>query len=356
MKGYKLIPDDLAKFNFGTHSGVISEFFSSDKLFSAIINNLSLIYSNEVVEKVINTFSSSQSISSLCYGLDIIDNKTGVKKRTLYFLPKPKAVIMPINVKERDLSSIKGSKKVNWVSLAAFQEIIDNWDPDTSSINYNFSRLTLIGNKFACLSDEIQELNISATELNDLNFINMDSRPRLKMERFTDESIDYYDQEEMEVRQQKTDNYYFLPFMYFLLKGENCKEFDAAIRLIPDEGLGGKRSLGMGVFNSIEEFDCSDFLAQNENGSYYISLSCVYPQKTEVNELISYELDNRNGYVYSGAGRSYRKKSIRVIKEGSVFKRKIEGQVADITPEAFGKHRIYLNGKAFTIPIGRGNS
>ena len=41
-----------------------------------------------------------------------------------------------------------------------------------------------------------------------------------------------------------------------------------------------------------------------------------------------------------------------MLKEGSVFSGKISGQIVDISPEAFNEHKIYLNGKAFLIPVG----
>jgi len=121
-----------------------------------------------------------------------------------------------------------------------------------------------------------------------------------------------------------------------------------------DEGLGGKRSQGMGYFEELLEDELPDELFSGE-GMYYMNLSTVYPGLEELDDLEYYELVERSGYIYSKFGRPYRKKRVRLLKEGSIFSRKIEGRIIDIRPEVFDEHSVYLNGKAFLIPLGRCN-
>ncbi|NLK93090.1 MAG: type III-A CRISPR-associated RAMP protein Csm4, partial [Bacteroidales bacterium] len=118
-----------------------------------------------------------------------------------------------------------------------------------------------------------------------------------------------------------------------------------------DEGLGGKRSQGMGTFSKVEEEKWPAGLFAGES-EYYASLSVVYPQIEEVNKVVFYELIERSGYLHSQQGRSLRKKRVNLLKEGSVFSAKISGRLIDVRPNRFSTHPVYLNGKGFLIPIG----
>ncbi|MEW6624070.1 MAG: hypothetical protein AB1420_13235 [Bacillota bacterium] len=83
-----------------------------------------------------------------------------------------------------------------------------------------------------------------------------------------------------------------------------------------------------------------------------MNLSTVYPGPNEVDKLVYYEFEEKSGYIYSRNGRSLRRKRTRVIKEGGIFSEKVSGQIIDVSPEAFNEHKVYLNGKAFLIPVG----
>lgn len=81
----------------------------------------------------------------------------------------------------------------------------------------------------------------------------------------------------------------------------------AVIRLMADEGLGGKRSQGMGTLGEVVIEEWTEKMFSGE-GRYYMSISSVYPGLNEVDKLVYYELTERSGYIYSQYGRPLRKK------------------------------------------------
>ena len=85
-----------------------------------------------------------------------------------------------------------------------------------------------------------------------------------------------------------------------------------------------------------------------------MSISLIFPKKEEVCQLESYSLIERKGFIYSEDGKSLRRKSVRMLKEGSVFNREIVGEIVNVTPSIFKEHKVYRNGSAFLIPIREG--
>lgn len=128
-------------------------------------------------------------------------------------------------------------------------------------------------------------------------------------------------------------------------------EFKATINLIADEGIGGDRSSGKGLFERPEFREIEIKLPEEADG--FLTLSLYFPQKEEVSNLSNgfYDLIERKGYIFSPYSQSLRRKSVRMFVEGSVFpKSEIKGGVVDVTPEIFEPHKVYRYGLPFTIP------
>ena len=123
------------------------------------------------------------------------------------------------------------------------------------------------------------------------------------------------------------------------------------MKLLAEEGLGGKRSSGMGCLGQVAEEEGFRQLAA-EHGNYYVSLSSIYPSQEEVNNLIYYELVDRAGYLHSLFGRSLRKKGVRVLKEGTVLSGKIAGQLVEVGPAALIGIQFIYTAKLFWFPWG----
>jgi CRISPR-associated protein Csm4 len=104
-------------------------------------------------------------------------------------------------------------------------------------------------------------------------------------------------------------------------------KFDAALRLLGDNGIGADRNIGRGQFSfkkqKIDAFD---------NPSYRqkaILLSLYFPSETEVREGVldesSYAIVPRYGYVATFGIGNVRRKKINMLAEGSVISGKGRG-------------------------------
>lgn len=143
--------------------------------------------------------------------------------------------------------------------------------------------------------------------------------------------------------------------LFFLAKFNNESEqklFEATLNLMQDEGIGGNRTVGKGIFKyeRMDNFEIK--IPQNNKGCVILSL--YSPKETEIEHLKNgfYELIERKGYIYSPWIQSFRKKSAILFVEGSVFRKQVYGQLLDVTPQIHNEtlpHRIYKYAFAFSI-------
>lgn len=134
-------------------------------------------------------------------------------------------------------------------------------------------------------------------------------------------------------------------------KKEWAKKVRALFNLLADEGLGGDRTCGKGLFYP-PEFLLEEIPEISDANALY-AVSTYFPQKQELVGLEQsfYDLALRKGYLYSPVNKSYRRRSLRVFSEGSVFPGlNRRGTLVDITPEIFKAHRVYRYGLLFSLP------
>lgn len=132
------------------------------------------------------------------------------------------------------------------------------------------------------------------------------------------------------------------------------KKVKAAIRLLGDEGLGGERTYGFGIFEPRFEEE-----GENYNSSCsekHLLLSLYYPAEGEkASEFVAaYSILDRGGYAYSPTLGWARRKKVRMLAEGSVFKGTaghFGGAIVDVTPDEGKLHKIYKYGLAYTVPL-----
>ncbi len=360
MKGYKFYIEDKMRFCFGSSRGRIKETFSSDQLYSAIINNIAILYSRDKLEESINYIFDKILFSSMFYGIDIIDKSQNSTIKTIYFLPKPEGSIeykdnqqLNKQLEEDTMLMRKKIKEVSYLSIDAFKNVINSWDKDEKYFNYNLFKLKYLGEKFACTLEELQDLRDLKNITGSLKFINTNTRQRVIVGRKNDQSEDTYFINDLEIIHMETEKYKIKPFMYFLYDGQLTEEIKASIHILCDEGIGGKRSIGMGFFKKTEQINVPLLEEEEYERNGFISLSTYYPSKEEVDNLTFFQLENRDGYIYSKGGQSLRKQKIRIVKEGSVFSSKVKGQVVDVTPVNSNlDHNVYLNGRVLLFPLG----
>jgi len=143
-------------------------------------------------------------------------------------------------------------------------------------------------------------------------------------------------------------------FLFKFQKEEFRPKFEAAIRLLADEGIGGDRSSGKGLFEKplFEEIE----IETPTDATGVVSLSLYYPKdKSELTGIKNafYDLIERKGYIFSPYCSSLRRRSIRMFVEGSVFPHppeKIVGTLVSVEPEVFKFHKVYRYGYLFGLP------
>lgn len=355
MNGVKFRIKQNSKFCIKDSYGDLKETPSSNILFSTIINNINLLYGDEEAENHIELFkNNSFSISSMFLGLDFYNIKTNKIEKTLYFVPKPEAAIEKdfsgnIEEKEQYVIKRKAAKKIKYISIEALKQICSTWRINDYKFNFDLFALKNIGSNLACLPYEVENIGITDS-YNQISIINKVSNPHVSVNRTTYNSEKFYYQEEIIYSYYCEGDYRVEPFMYFMYNGNLTPELKSAINLIVDEGIGGERSTGAGIFLSNEYINVD--LPNDNNTNIYIILSAYYPLKDEVDKLLGYKLEKINGYIYYWGGQPFRKRSIVLINEGAIASSKVKGDIVDVTPKWSNlKNNIYCYGKAFSIGI-----
>lgn len=296
-------------FHIGVKEGGLEEtlhHIPSDTLFSAFCNVYRLIYGKEKLEALLQKFNENPPfIFSSVY--PTINGKL--------LFPLPKNIILKSKDDEKKL------KKVEFISEDIFRKVLEGELPEISE------RWILQDGKVIVAGADKEEK------------IWMDiNTPRVTIDRITIASQIYY-MGEVKFKEK-------LFFLIDLRENEYKKEVETTIRVMGDEGIGGERTYGKGLFK-VEEFEKIKF-DEIEN-PWYITLSMFYPRKEEITGIEGYfEIVERGGWVYSLEEKYKRRKFIRMFAEGSVFNRKITGKLVKV---AEGKHDVYRFGYAFPLPI-----
>ncbi|MCS7244233.1 MAG: type III-A CRISPR-associated RAMP protein Csm4 [Candidatus Calescibacterium sp.] len=280
----------------------IDNIIHSDTLFSAIINMYCLIFGLDkteiLVQKIIN--ENYLRISSAFYFY---------KDKLL--VPKP----FGIKLNSDDPENYKKIKKLRFIPFDLLYNPKKFWNLSKNEI------------------ESIYNINKSLTV--------EDERPRVSIDRITNSSNIYYI------------SYYYLSNdsgMWFFLQvnPEVEKEVVTTIKVLGDEGIGGERTYGFGLFYpTFEEYK----LPNVEDQSLFINLSLTNPTKEEIASIKYYSIKTRKGYIYSPYISGIKHKEINVLEEGSVFNSEIKGRAIDVTPKNFSKHKVYKFYTAFCLPV-----
>lgn len=134
------------------------------------------------------------------------------------------------------------------------------------------------------------------------------------------------------------------------------EKFEAALRLLGDEGLGGRRSYGRGQFDVGKPKEVE--LPRAEAGSRILLLSLLNPKEDELPILlgrddVAYRLLPRRGWVYSARARNLRRKRVMMFAEGSILAHPPKEPVGRLVKvlEKGGKvpHDVYRYGYGFWV-------
>lgn len=288
----------------------------SDTIFSALCHCHLLLYGE--VDSFIQAFQSDPPFlisSAFPYWDD------------QYYFPLPKNQL----VREKDL------KKVNFVNLSLLMRLLQGETlvdlKDEVSMSEELSCLPRIDKR-----DKPEE---------DLVPWKVEDVPRVSLSRFSN---------------HPGENFFHFGQVHFVDKAGlfvlikfNDRSWEPKVKalfnLLADEGVGGDRTAGKGLFYP-PEFDHL-FIPEISEANAVYAVSTYFPRDEELVGLERgfYELEVRKGYIFSPQNRSYRRRSLRLFSEGSIFPdTNRKGALVDITPEIFTAHRVYRYGFLFSFP------
>lgn len=133
------------------------------------------------------------------------------------------------------------------------------------------------------------------------------------------------------------------------------KQFESALNLLGDSGLGADRSVGRGCFKV--EHKKIDFHTDS-NPTRHLLLSLYHPGKEEVEKGVmekgksSYGLVRRYGQAGSFQVNRFRRADCWMLTEGSLLPFEPTGNILSVL-KASEKipHNVYRNGRAFCLPM-----
>lgn len=147
--------------------------------------------------------------------------------------------------------------------------------------------------------------------------------------------------------------------LYFLVRYNDPvwkKLVEDALNVLALEGIGGERSTGNGQFAWTAEAHFG--LDEPETHEGYTSLSLLWPDANSVADGLlqgaQYSLVPRRGWIASPGAMALRRPNVRMLGEGSVFRRRPAGSLVDLTPmgkdnRALLDHKVWRSGLAFPV-------
>ena len=328
----------------------LSIHFHSDTLWSALVNIFSRAYPQPDTDAFIQATRAGQiALSSVFPCLERPDGNI------VYLFPKP------IGLGAAQPDQVKTWKSIRWVS----QGVIRHGKPD----------LDLCLGKDTLLSTEEIPAGMEAPylALRKPRFIRFRDLPKVQRHNQDREGNLYY-QSQLQVRHDRVGREIWKPHFYFLVElGTDLSEglrakVMAAIRLLPDTGLGGERSTGLGLFEGVVESTWENFAedalnvvnAESDGSAMEpvdqvrMTLSAVsLRDQAEYNALLAYDsLVRGGGAIRRSEDPGWHRRRIRMVSEGSLFLGELKGCVKDISPDKRPvPFPIYRYGGCLSLPL-----
>lgn len=294
FKIYKLIFESPLHIGIeGMGAEKIEDYIPSDTLWGAIINNYLQLF--EV-----------KNIDDFCKNSPFKLSSTFPYSEELLFFPVPIGAldflynIVPVE-------KIKKVKKIRFLEKSIFEKIIN-----AETIEYqqlNIASEYFDGSFLYLLNDE---------EKIKSHFYKVIEIPRVTVDRYnstaTEGEFFYFSQIHFDKKSG-------LFFMANFNDEQIEKKFDAALRLLSDEGIGADRTVGKGYFNFVKE---NIEIKVPDDAIHFITLSLYHPKWEEIEkgliEEAAYSLKNRKGFAHHSGVQGKRRRSLRMFGEGSWFK------------------------------------
>jgi CRISPR-associated protein Csm4 len=288
-------------------------------LFGAICWNYKLIYGKEKLEDLLNEFIHNPPFfisSAFPY----------IKDQFLF--PKP---ILPLKGEKIDFETKiqrKAFKKAQFVTFSIFKEILEG------NIKYeeDFSRFNI---KSGIIQEKELELKLEITRHTQVrNLISRNNHSSLNLY-FIESDYKLYDE-------------YFL--IYFL-NNNFIKEINNIFKLIEENGIGGKKSIGWGKVQ-IQEIE-NEFISEiekkiNFKNKCFVTLSPIIPSQNIISNNSYYEIETIKSYTDSTFEKKFLKNKVLYLKEGSLIVKsedKLTGLLKNVG------NNIYQYGLEFPLEV-----
>jgi len=281
----------------------------------------------------------NDSIEEICQNPPFVVSSAFPFKCETYFFPKPKSRI----AKESEGDFIRGKKlkKVKYVS----KNILENFLLG-NELEFDGSD-TLQNGKFWVAKNELprDEILFRDREV-----------PRVTIDRVSNSSDIFYFSEIIFAEDSG------LFFLVKFLKDGWQRKFEAVLRLLGDEGIGGDKHVAKGLFIVEKRTDLIILAPQNPDG--VMNLSLYHPAKREIEAGLlndaDYVLITRKGWIHSPGAMSLRRQSVRMLQEGSVLgcpNRQVYGDCPIVLEKNMDiglSHNVYRYGIGFCLPLRKG--
>ena len=347
-------------FHFGERGVGIEEteaLAHSDTIFSALCWAWTLLFGEAELEKLLGRFLDGQPPFLISSALPYVGE--------VLFLPRP------LTVKGWDEEEIRRLKRVGYISLEVYKLLLAGSLPQ-EPILIQDRRLWLTEGEFEWL--RLQDPLLDEDELRGFlrewaslgrvrkpesvqyahcyRLWEIGEVPHVAVDRVTSASNIFH---EGDVRFAEGCGMYILA--RFLDEGVR-DGFLAAIRLLGDEGLGGRRSAGRGFFE-VEEAGKVE-IPEAADGDRAMLLSLLNPREGELSALLSpgdvaYRLVARRGWVFSARARNLRRRRVMMFAEGSVLGRvdgDFAGRMVNVLPRGGAvPHDVYRYGYGLFVRL-----
>ena len=305
-------------------------YIPADTLFSALCQTWVMFYGAESLTSFLSGYSSGPPTLpfTLTSAFPFAQDVHLFPKPLLNFLAKP-------DNKADDKT--KKSKRVQFISESVFQDVISGNPPE-------FNEKELINGEKVWMSPEERErLGISDEGF---DIWKTDTRPRVTIGSQNSGSEIWH------VQTVQFNRNCGLWFAAAFDSEETQQKVEALLRVLGDNGIGGERNAGYGLFDFEEvTFEVPSL----EEADRFVTLSPICPNSAEqLAELlegeVAYSLNLLSGWV-STAGSAARRKHVNMFAEGSVLHTSGThiGRLVDLSPDDW-EHPVYRYGYAW--PVG----
>ncbi len=342
MRAYLMKPPPGGGFHLGREGlglEATAESFPSDSLFAALV--LTYIETGGAVEDFIGQWPRDEQPVAPPFRLSSLFPFAG----KVLLLPMPR---LRVKIDDGKRHVAKRLKKLAYVSPGILQrllsgEAMDDWLPGEQSsakgvllqdgkVWISREEVKLLPNKWAKHPDTLEGVSIWKTG----------TVPRVALDRVSSRSQIY----------QVGRTAYAEDCGLWLLVDGDCGELETLLYHLADEGIGGRRSSGLGAFKLVEGE--APNLPSAKNAPRAMTLSRYSPTQAELDanvlgENAAYELVDVGGWLWTAGGPSQRRRRVRMIEAGAVLEAHgpITGQIVDVRP-------VYENNHPFPHPVYRG--